>query len=83
MCLYAPDVTKGADGRYYLYYVLDKLQTVSVAVCDTPAGQYQFYGSVHYPDGTLLGEKDGDEPQFDPGVLFEGDKVFLYTGFCG
>lgn len=83
MCLYAPDVTKGADGRYYLYYVLDKLQTVSVAVCDTPAGQYQFYGSVHYPDGTLLGEKDGDEPQFDPGVLFEEDKVFLYTGFCG
>ena len=24
MCLYAPDVTVGPDGRYYLYYVLDK-----------------------------------------------------------
>ncbi|MBQ7916078.1 MAG: alpha-N-arabinofuranosidase, partial [Firmicutes bacterium] len=24
MCLYAPDVTQGADGRYYLYYVLDQ-----------------------------------------------------------
>ncbi len=83
MCLYAPDVAKGADGRYYLYYVLDRLQTVSVAVCDTPAGHYTFYGNVHYPDGTLLGEGDNDEPQFDPGVLFEKDKVYLYTGFCG
>lgn len=25
MCLYAPDVTVGPDGRYYLYYVLDKV----------------------------------------------------------
>ncbi|MCQ2538291.1 MAG: family 43 glycosylhydrolase, partial [Lachnospiraceae bacterium] len=25
----------------------------------------------------------GDEPQFDPGVLTEGDKTYLYTGFCG
>ena len=24
MVLYAPDVTQGPDGRYYLYYVLDK-----------------------------------------------------------
>ena len=40
MCLYAPDVTVGPDGRYYLYYVLDKVSVVSVAVCDTPAGIY-------------------------------------------
>ena len=40
MCLYAPDVTVGPDGRYYLFYVLDKLPVVSVAVCDTPAGKY-------------------------------------------
>mgnify|MGYP002909230402 CR=1 FL=1 len=39
MCLYAPDVTVGPDGRYYLYYVLDKVSVVSVAVCDTPAGK--------------------------------------------
>ena len=25
MNLYAPDVTRGPDGRYYLYYVLDKV----------------------------------------------------------
>ena len=37
-CLYAPDVTKGPDGRYYLYYVVSNLQVVSVAVCDEPAG---------------------------------------------
>lgn len=83
MCLYAPDVTVGPDGRYYLYYVLDKVSIVSVAVCDTPAGKYEFYGYVHYQDGTRLGEKPGDEPQFDPGVLTEGNKTYLYTGFCG
>lgn len=83
MCLYAPDVTVGPDGRYYLYYVLDKLPVVSVAVCDTPAGRYKFYGYVHYKDGTRLGERAGDEPQFDPGVLTEGKRTYLYTGFCG
>ncbi len=83
MCLYAPDVTQGPDGRYYLYYVLDKVDVVSVAVCDSPAGRYRFYGYVQYPDGTLLGKKAGDEPQFDPAVLLEDGKVYLYTGFCG
>lgn len=82
MCLYAPDVTRGPDGRYYLYYVLDKVSVVSVAVCDTPAGKYKFYGYVRYDDGTRLGEREGDEPQFDPGVLTEGDRTYLYTGFC-
>ena len=83
MCLYAPDVTVGPDGRFYLYYVLDHVSIVSVAVCDTPAGKYQFLGYVHYPDGTRLGEKEGDEPQFDPGVLTENGRTYLYTGFCG
>ncbi|MFU0800021.1 MAG: family 43 glycosylhydrolase [Xylanivirga thermophila] len=82
MCLYAPDVTVGPDGRYYLYYVLDKVSIVSVAVCDEPAGRYEFYGYVHYADGTRLGEREGDEPQFDPAVLTEGDRTYLYTGFC-
>lgn len=83
MCLYAPDVTVGPDGRYYLYYVLDHVSVVSVAVCDEPAGKYEFYGYVHYQDGTKLGDRPGDEPQFDPGVLTEGDRTYLYTGFCG
>lgn len=83
MCLYAPDVVKGPDDRYYLYYVLDKISIVSVAVCNTPAGKYEFLGYVHYPDGTRLGEKETDEPQFDPGVILVDNKVYLYTGFCG
>lgn len=82
-CLYAPDVTVGPDGRYYLYYVLSNQSRVSVAVCDTPAGEYSFYGYVHDRNGGILGEREGDEPQFDPGVLTEGNKTYLYTGFCG
>ena len=81
MTLYAPDVTKGPDNRYYLYYVFYNLQIISVAVCNTPAGQYEFYGYVHYKDGTRLGEREGDLKQFDPGLLTEGDKTYLYTGF--
>lgn len=81
MCLFAPDVTQGPDGRYYLYYVLSHAPIVSVAVCDTPAGKYEFYGYVKYPDGTRLGEAATDEPQFDPGVLTEEKRVYLYTGF--
>ena len=80
--LYAPDVTKGPDGRYYLYYCLDKFDVVSVAVCDTPAGRYEFLGYVRHADGTRLGEREGDEAQFDPGVLTENGKVYLYTGFA-
>lgn len=81
-CLYAPDVTQGADGRFYLYYVLDRELVVSVAVSDTPAGRYSFLGYVRYPDGTLLGRREGDEPNFDPGVLFENGRTYLYTGHC-
>lgn len=82
-CLYAPDVAQGLDGRYYLYYVDSKRSIVSVAVSDTPAGYYEFYGYVRYSDGTYLGNREGDEPQFDPAVLVEDNKVYLYTGFCG
>ena len=83
MVLYAPDVCQGPDGRYYLYYVYDKVGFVSVAVCDTPAGRYKFYGYVHYKDGTRLGDRKGDMPQFDPAVLCEGERTYLYTAFCG
>ncbi|MBN1775973.1 MAG: family 43 glycosylhydrolase [Clostridiales bacterium] len=82
MCLYAPDVTVGPDGRYYLYYVLSRLGIVSVAVCDEPAGRYRFYGYVRHADGAILGEREGDMPQFDPGVITEGERTYLYTGFC-
>lgn len=81
--LFAPDVQQGTDGRYYLYYAFDFLGVMAVAVCDSPAGKFEFYGHVHYKDGTLLGSKEGDGFQFDPGVLVDGDgKVYLYSGFC-
>lgn len=80
--LYAPDVALGADGRYYLYYAVNNQNHISVAVCDYPAGQYEFYGYVHYADGTRLGDIESDEHQFDPGVLYEDGKVYLFTGFC-
>lgn len=81
-CLPAPDVTAGPDGRYYLYYVLEHQRRVSVAVCEQPAGKYEFYGYVTYADGTYLGERIDDQTQFDPGVLVEDDRTYLYTGFC-
>lgn len=45
-------------------------------------GKYTYYGDVHYPDGTTLGARPGDEQQFDPGVLTEGETTWLYSGFC-
>lgn len=48
--LYAPDVVQGTDGRYYLYYALSAYAgkggfdgPISVAVCDTPAGKYEYF----------------------------------------
>ena len=83
MNLFAPDAAQGPDGRYYLYYVLDGRGTVSVAVSDAPGGPFRYLGDVRDADGALLGERPGDEPQFDPGVLTEGDRTYLYTGFSG
>ena len=80
--LFAPDVCRGADGRYYLYYAFDFMGIMGVAVCDTPAGKYQFLGHVHYPEGTVWGRKKGDQFPFDPGVLADDDgRIWLYSGF--
>lgn len=80
--LFAPDVAVGADGRYYLYYAFDFMGIMGVAVCDEPAGKYEFLGHVHYPDGTVWGRRKGDSFPFDPGVLVDDDgRVFLYSGF--
>lgn len=81
--LFAPDAVRGSDGRYYLFYAFDFSGIISVAVCNEPAGEYSFYGHVRHPDGQLLGQKQGDPFQFDPGVLVDNDgKIYLYTGFC-
>lgn len=77
---WAPDVVQGPDGRYYLYYCLDFLPEVGVAVCDTPAGRYEYLGLVQHADGTPLGKREGDLLQFDPGVYVEGEDIYLYSG---
>ena len=78
--LYAPDVIQGVDGRYYLYYSKDDSSVIGVAVCDTPAGQYDFYGEVHYKDGRVVGDKNGEYFMFDPAVLVDEGRVWLYSG---
>lgn len=80
--LYAPDITPGPDGRYYLYYTLDTTGTMAVAVAECPTGPFQYYGRVQYPDGRVWGDGLCDVLQFDPGVLLDDDgRVWLYTGF--
>ncbi|MHA7965283.1 family 43 glycosylhydrolase [Paenibacillus sp. CAU 1782] len=81
--MFAPDVARGADGRYYLYYTVSFSSVMSVAVCDTPAGEYQFYGYVSRPNGELLWDKSGDPMLFDPGIFVDDDgSVYLYSGFA-
>lgn len=78
--MYAPDVVKGNDGKYYLYYSLAGRDgcsfLMSVAVCDTPAGEYKFLGYVKKPDGTPL----QDYIIFDPGLINDNGKIYLYYG---
>lgn len=81
--LFAPDVTQGPDGRFYLFYAFDFLGVMGVAVCDTPAGEYTFYGHIHDAAGRLWGRRQGDEFPFDPGVLVDDDgRIYLYSGFA-
>lgn len=80
--LYAPDVTQGPDGKFYIYYAYDWIGKIGVAVSDSPAGPFHYLGHVHYQDGTELGRRKGDAFAFDPGVLTDDDgKVYLYSGF--
>ncbi len=78
LCLYAPDVCQGADGRYYLYYSLKFSNCISVAVCDTPAGQYEYYGRVSHEDSKPLTENI----PYDPSVIYVDNHVYLYYGFA-
>ena len=82
--MYAPDVVQGLDGRYYLYYVLDSLGVVAVAVSEQPAGKYDFYGYVgHKVDSGQSSIKLLAEPMpYDPAVLVDEGHVYLYYGFC-
>lgn len=81
--MYAPDVVRGNDGRYYLYYCLSGNYGVggyhgpiSVAVCDTPGGKYEYLGFVRYPDGTPMKKY----VCFDPGVINDNGVIRIYYG---
>ena len=79
--LAAPDMIQGPDGRFYLYYFMGGTKMISVAVCDKPAGKYEFYGYVKYADGTPDWKKE--EPlQFDPGVLWMMMKAVSLYRLC-
>ena len=81
--LWAPDVTQGPDGRYYLYYCYSFYPEIGVAVSDSPAGPFRFHGHVHYPKHILGGKTLQEEMVFDPAVLTDDDgRVYLYYGFC-
>lgn len=80
--LFAPDVIRGKDGKFYLYYTLGFTSRIGVAVCDTPAGKFEFLDFVHYENGAELGSK-GEPIQFDPSVFADDDgQYYLYTGFA-
>ena len=81
--MYAPDVVRGNDGRYYLYYCMSGDYGVggyrcpiSVAVSDKPAGEFEYLGHVKYPDGSLMMKY----VCFDPAVINDGGVIRLYYG---
>lgn len=81
--LWAPDVTRGPDGKYYLYYCLSFYHEIGVAVSGSPAGPFEFYGHVKYPASIRGGAVLREHMPFDPAVLTDDDgRVYLYYGFA-
>lgn len=85
--LYAPDVVRGNDGRYYMYYGInggigsagdDHNTPIGVAVCDTPAGRYEYLGFVRNPDGTPFLKY----LPADPAVINDDGVIRLYYGWA-
>lgn len=81
--MYAPDVVKGNDGNYYLYYAMSGYRGVggyfgpiSVAVSDKPTGPFKFIGFVKYKNGDLM----LDYVPFDPAVMNDNGVIRLYYG---
>lgn len=79
--LWAPDVCKAPDGKFYLYYCLSNKYEVGVAVSDLPTGPFEFYGLVRHKNGKILGGDETEVKQFDPGVFVDDDgRIYLYSG---
>lgn len=75
---YIPDVEPHMFGdRVYLYGSHGFDGPISVAVCDTPAGRYEYYGDVKYPDGRPLSRFI----PFDPAVINDNGHIYLTYGW--
>ena len=81
--MYAPDVVRGNDGKYYLYYAMSGYRGVggyfgpiSVAVSDKPEGKFEFIGFVKYKNGDLM----LDYVPFDPAAMNDNGVIRLYFG---
>lgn len=61
-----------------MYYCIKFQDEIHVAVCDEPAGQYEFYGRVRYSNGNIMRE---NQP-YDPSVICSEEGIFLYFGFA-
>lgn len=77
--MYAPDVCRAPDGKYYLYYafapgVTRKSWAIRCAVSESPAGPFRYHGEVGlYP-------YSAEYLPFDPAVYVEDGRVWLYYG---
>ena len=81
--MYAPDCVRGNDGRIYLYYCPSGYRgkggynnPVYVAVSDSPAGPFEYYGFVKNADGSVF----DDFVTFDPAVFNDDGTIRLYYG---
>lgn len=77
--LYAPDVCKAPDGKYYLYFSPapgwgKKSMYIAVAVSDKPQGPFSYHGKVD------LAKWINKFVPFDPAVYVEDGRVWLYYG---
>lgn len=81
--MYAPDVVRGNDGKYYLYYCMagdygvgGYQEPISVAVCDAPDGEFEYLGHVQNKDGSLMMRY----VCFDPAVMNDDGVIRLFYG---
>jgi arabinoxylan arabinofuranohydrolase len=83
---WAPDVARGKDGRYYLYYFVGVAHPnenrLQVAVSEKPEGPYEYLSPVFYASGKAVGDSRQELKNFDPAIFVDDDgRVFLYSGF--
>ncbi|MDD7429623.1 MAG: family 43 glycosylhydrolase [Oscillospiraceae bacterium] len=76
--LFAPDVVRGKDGKYYLYaYIVNGKGCV--AVSDKPEGPFKLISQYKY---TISDEICCNGWFIDPGVLVDDDgRTYIYCGF--